>query len=73
MFNFVMKKMIKAKMKDIPEAEQDRILEIMEKNPDFFQTLAVKVQEKIAQGKNQMTAVMEVMKENQEKLKEITK
>lgn len=66
-----MKKMLKSKMKDIPEAEQEKMLNAIEKNPDFFQNVAMEVQAKMKEGKDQMTATMEVMQKHQEELKKI--
>ena len=56
-------------MKDIPEADQEKVFKLMDSNPALLQTVAMEVQEKIKQGKDQMTATMEVMKEHQEELK----
>ena len=69
--NFLMKKLLKSKMKDIPEAEQEKMLGAIEKNPDFFQNIALEIQAKIKEGKDQMTATMEVMHKHQEELKKI--
>jgi hypothetical protein len=71
MFNFMMKKMLKNQMKGIPEDQQNMILEAFEKNPDFFKEMAAKIQQKIKEGKGQQQAAMEVMRENQERLREI--
>ena len=68
---FLMKKMLKSKMKDIPEAEQEKMLNAIEKNPDFFQNIAAEVQAKMKEGKDQMAATMEVMHKHQEELKKI--
>ncbi|MBM2818219.1 MAG: hypothetical protein HW401_809 [Parcubacteria group bacterium] len=68
---FLMKKLLKSKMKDIPEAEQEKMLGAIEKNPDFFQNIAAEVQAKMKEGKDQMTATMEVMQKHQEELKKI--
>ena len=64
-----MRKMVQSKMKDVPAAEQEKILAMIEKNPDFFQKIAVEVQEKMKQGKDQMAATMEVMSKYQDDLK----
>ncbi|KKR46479.1 MAG: hypothetical protein UT90_C0011G0003 [Parcubacteria group bacterium GW2011_GWA1_40_21] len=69
--NFLMKKLLKSKMKDIPEAEQEKMLNAIEKNPDFFQNIASEVQAKMKEGKDQMTATMEVMQKHQDELKKI--
>ena len=68
---FLMKKLLKSKMKDIPEAEQEKMLGAIEKNPDFFQNIATEVQAKMKEGKDQMSATMEVMQKHQDELKKI--
>ena len=69
--NFLMKQMLKRQMKGVPEEEQEKIFAMIEKNPDFFQDIAAKIQEKMKNGKSQMDASMEVMKANEEKMREI--
>ena len=66
-----MKKLLKSKMKDIPEAEQEKMLNAIEKNPAFFQNIAAEIQAKMKEGKDQMAATMEVMQKHQEELKNI--
>ena len=69
MKDFLMKKMLQSKMKDVPVAEQEKIFAMIEKNPDFFQKIALEVQEKMKSGKDQMTATMEIMQKYQDDLK----
>ena len=71
--DMLMKQMLKRQMKGVPEAEQEKMLELITKNPDFFQNIAVEVDKRMKQGRPQMEAVMEVMRENQEELKKLTK
>jgi hypothetical protein len=59
-------------MKDVPEAEVDKILEVVEKNPELFQKIGLEVQAKMKEGKDQMTATMEVMQAHKDELKNIT-
>ncbi len=68
---FLMKKMIQSKMKDVPQEEQEKILKMVEKNPQLFQKIALEVQEKIKGGKDQMSATMEVVKSYEQELKGI--
>lgn len=68
-----MKKLLESKMKDIPEAEREKVFAMFEKDPDFFQKVAEEVQVEMAKGKDQMKAVMEVMQRHQDKLKEIAR
>lgn len=65
----LMKKMMQKQLQGVPEAEQDKLFAMVEKNPQLFQQIAVKVQSKIKEGKDQMTATMEVMAEYQDELK----
>ncbi len=70
---FLMKKMLKSKMKDVPEAEQEKIFGAIEKNPDLFQKIAAETQEAMKGGKDQMAAAMEVMQKYQKELQEAMK
>lgn len=61
--------MLKRQMKDVPQADQEKVLSIIEKDPDFFASLAEEVQKKTKEGKDQMTAMREVIETHQQKLK----
>lgn len=58
-------------MKGVPESEQDKMIELIEKNPELFEKIGKEVQEKVRQGKDQMAASMEVMQKYQDELKKI--
>jgi len=60
-------------MKGVPEAEQEKILLLIEKNPELFQKIGLEVQAKMKEGKDQMAATMEVMQAHQDELKDIMK
>ena len=66
-----MKKMLKSQLKGVPEAEQEKLLGMIEKNPELFQRIAQEAQAKMKEGKDQMNAMMEVMQNHQEELKKI--
>lgn len=66
-----MKKMLASKLKGVPQAEQDKLFSMIEKNPDFFQKIGVEVQEEMKKGKDQMAATMEVMQRHQDELKKL--
>ncbi len=68
---FLMKKMLKSKMKDVPEAEQEKMMKLVTENPELFQKIALEIQTKMKEGKDQMTASMEVMGKYQSELKGI--
>jgi 3-oxoacyl-[acyl-carrier-protein] synthase III len=67
--NFLMKKMLKAQ--GVPEEQIDMLVNMMEKNPELFKTIAAEVQEKIKGGMSQMDAGMEVMKKYEVELKKL--
>ncbi len=67
--SFLLKKLLKSKMKGVPEAEQEKMITLIEKNPELFQKIGVEVQAKIKEGKDQTTASMEVMQKYQNELK----
>ncbi len=69
--NFFMKQMLKRQMKGVPQEQQDMILGVIEKNPDFFMKIANDVKEKINGGMKQSDALAAVMKKNEVELKKI--
>ncbi|MDO8742471.1 MAG: hypothetical protein Q7J45_02945 [bacterium] len=71
--NFMLKQALKAKMKDVPEAERERMLALMEKNPDFFKKIGDEVQKRVKSGQSEMAATMVVMREHQAELQRLMK
>lgn len=63
--NFMLKQMLKSKMKGVPQSEQERILSMVEKNPDFFKKIGEEVEKLKKSGKSEMEATMEVMRKHQ--------
>lgn len=63
--------MLKAKMKDVPAGEQEAMMRLVEENPELFQKIALEVQTKLKEGKDEMTAAMEVMQAHQDELKNV--
>jgi len=71
--NFFMKALLKKQLKGVPEADIDKFLAMVEKNPDFFKQVAVEAQEKMKAGMSQQEAVMAVLQGKQEELQKIIK
>ncbi len=69
--NFMMRKLLESKMKDIPKEEQEMIFNMVEKNPELFQKIAEETQEEMKKGKSQMDAAMSVMKKYEEDLRKL--
>ena len=71
--NFLLKQALKHKMKDMPEAERERMLALMEKNPDFFKKIGEEVQKRVKSGQSEMAATMVVMRAHQAELQKLMK
>ena len=71
--NFFVKQLIKKQLKGVPDAEIDRIILLVEKNPALFQRIAAEIQMKAKAGISQQDAAMAVMKEHELELKEALK
>ncbi|MDP3875069.1 MAG: hypothetical protein Q8Q22_00920 [bacterium] len=71
--NFLLKQAMKAKMKDVPEAERERMLALMEKNPEFFKKIGDEVQKRVKNGQSEMAATMVVMRKHQAEMQKLLK
>ncbi len=69
--NFLMKQMLKRQLKGVPEAEQERIISAVEKNPDFFKEIADEVEKRVKGGMGQQEAAMSVMRKRQDEIRKI--
>ena len=69
--NFLLRQALKAKMKDVPKAEQERIITMMEKNPDLFKKISDEVKKKMKGGQSEMAATMVVMRKYQAELQKL--
>jgi hypothetical protein len=68
---FLLKKMLKSQLKGVPENEQNRIIEVVTKNPELFENIGKEIQEKIKGGMSQQEATMRVMQKHQAELQKI--
>ncbi|KND49124.1 MAG: hypothetical protein AB198_02540 [Parcubacteria bacterium C7867-003] len=69
--DFLMRKMLASKMKGVPQAEQEKVFGMLEKNPELFQKIGLEVQEEMKKGLDQMTATMNVVKKYESELKKL--
>jgi hypothetical protein len=67
--NFLLKKMLRTQ--GVPEAQIDMFINMMEKDPKLFETIAKEVKAKMDAGIDQQTASMEVMKKYETDLKKL--
>lgn len=68
---FLLKQVIKRQLKGVPEAEVDRIIALVEKNPELFKKIGDEIQAKVKAGRSQMAASMEVMRAHQAELQKV--
>jgi adenylosuccinate synthase len=69
--DFFLKQALKAKLKDVPEAERNKLMAVMEKHPVFFKKIGEEVQRRVKSGQSEMAATMVVMREHQAELQKI--
>ena len=61
--DFFLRQMMKAKLKDVPEAQREQIMQLVTKNPELFKKIGEEVDRRVKKGgEPQMKATMEVMK-----------
>lgn len=63
--------MVKRQMKGMPEAEIDRIVDIVGKNPEIFKKIGDEIKAKVKSGRSEQAAAMEVMRVHQAELQKI--
>lgn len=70
---FIMKQMMLSQLKKmgLPKDKQDKILNVIMKNPEFFKQMGEEMQKEIKNGGNQMVVAQKVASKYQEQLKNI--
>lgn len=70
--DFLLRQMMKAKMKDVPEAQREQIMQLVTKDPALFKKIGEEVDRRVKKGgEPQMKATMEVMKKYRKELREL--
>lgn len=65
---FLFKQMLKRQLAQLPAGEQERVMKLVEEHPELFKKIGEALQKKLAEGKDQMAAAMEIAKEFQTEL-----
>lgn len=68
---FILKAMLGKQLKDVPPEMQDKLIDAVMKDPKLFMDMAESIKGKMAAGKSQMDATMEVVREHQNTLQNI--
>ncbi len=69
--DFLMRKMLERQLKNVPKEEQERLITLITKNPEFFQKIAEEIKKRMDGGMEQTAATMAVMQMYQKELQEI--
>lgn len=69
--NFLTEKLVRAKMKNLPKAQQDMFIKLIEENPEFFKQISEEVKALTKTGVSEMTATMQVMRRHQAELQKL--
>lgn len=67
----LMKAAMQKQLKGMPKEMQDQVLEMVEKNPDFFSDIGKQIEERVKRGEDRMAATQAVAMANQAKLREM--
>lgn len=65
------KKLLERKLKDLPPGQRDQLMEAVNANPEFFNTIAKEIEAEKKKGKSEMAASMEVMRRHQGELQKL--
>lgn len=66
--SFILKQAMKWKMKNVPAAQQEQIIALVEKDPELFKKIGEEVERRKKGGESEMKATMEVMKKYRSEL-----
>lgn len=72
MMNFITRQLLKAKMKDVPEAQREQFMQMFTKNPELMKKIGEEIDRRVKKGgEDQMKASMEVMKKYRTELAQL--
>jgi hypothetical protein len=70
--DYLIKKVVESKLKDVPEAQREQILTLVTKNPELFKKIGEEIDRRVkGGGEPQMKATMEVMKKYKEEISKL--
>ena len=68
-----MKQAMKSQLSGVTEAQQEQLLDMVERHPVFFEKLAMELQEAMKTGADQATVVAAVMQKHKAELERLMK
>lgn len=67
--NFIVKALLKKQLKGLPADVQDKVIGLIEKNPQLFMEIGTEVKKRVDAGMSQEQAVREVMETRGDEMK----
>ena len=68
---FFIKKMLQSQLKNVPEAQREMLMTMVEKKPDLFKKIGEEIERRKKGGESEMKAATEVMKKYRAELAEL--
>lgn len=66
--DFLIRQVMKSKLKDVPEAQREQIMQLVTKDPELFKKIGEEIERRVKGGEQQMKATMTVMKKYRSEL-----
>ena len=70
---FLLRKSMERQMKDMPEGQRNMFMDMVKKNPEFFQKLQDEIKACVKKGQNKTIASISVMKKHQNEIQNMMK
>jgi hypothetical protein len=68
---FLLRQLLAKQLQSVPPDKREKLLAMLEANPDFFKKLADEIATRVKAGEEQMSAAMAVMSVHKDQLKEL--
>ena len=69
--SYITEKLIRSKMKNLPKAQQDMYIKLINENPELFKKIGDEVKVLTKNGTSEMTATMQVMRKYQAEIQRL--
>lgn len=69
--SFITEKLIRSKMKNLPKAQQDMFIKLINENPELFKQIADETKALTKGGMSEMAATMQVMRKHQAEIQRL--
>ena len=66
--SFLFKQYANWKLKDVPEAQREQMMVLVQKDPELFKRIGEEIERRKKGGESEMKATMEVMKKHREEI-----